>query len=191
MDPTVLSRNWWAIALRGVAAIIFGLLTFVMPGITLAVLVLLFGAYAIVDGIFTLVAVARGQAVARGEPRWVLVLEGVVSIAAGLVAFLWPGLTALALVYLIAAWAIVTGVLEIVAAVRLRRQIDNEWWLGLSGALSVVFGVLVMAAPGAGALAMLFWIGAYAILFGALLVGLAFRLRSARSRLEPRMARAA
>ena len=191
MDPTVLSRNWWAIALRGVAAIIFGLLTFVMPGITLAVLVLLFGAYAIVDGIFTLVAVARGQAVARAEPRWVLVLEGVVSIAAGLVAFLWPGLTALALVYLIAAWAIVTGVLEIVAAVRLRRQIDNEWWLGLSGALSVVFGVLLMAAPGAGALAMVFWIGAYAILFGALLVGLAFRLRSVRSRIEPRMARAA
>ena len=191
MDPTVLSRNWWAIALRGVAAIIFGLLTFVMPGITLAVLVLLFGAYAIVDGIFTLVAVARGQAVARAEPRWVLVLEGVVSIAAGLVAFLWPGLTALALVYLIGAWAIITGALEVVAAVRLRRQIENEWWLGLSGALSIVFGVLVMAAPGAGALAMVFWIGAYAILFGALLVGLAFRLRSVRSRIEPRMARAA
>jgi uncharacterized membrane protein HdeD (DUF308 family) len=191
MDPTVLSRNWWAIALRGVAAIIFGVLTFVMPGITLAVLVLLFGAYALVDGIFTLVAVARGQAVDRGEPRWMLVLEGVVSIAAGLVAFLWPGLTTLALVYLIGAWAIVTGVLEVVAAVRLRQQIENEWWLGLSGALSIVFGVLVMAAPGAGALAMVFWIGAYAIVFGALLVGLAFRLRSVRSRIEPRMARAA
>ena len=178
MDPTVLSRNWWAIALRGVAAIIFGVLTFVMPGITLAVLVLLFGAYAIVDGVLTLVAVARGQVSHRDVPRWMLVLEGIVSIAAGLVAFVWPGLTTLALVYLIGAWAIVTGVLEVVAAVRLRRQIENEWWLGLSGALSIVFGVLVMSAPGAGALAMVFWIGAYAIVFGALLVGLAFRLRS-------------
>jgi len=191
MDPTVLTRNWWAIALRGVAAIIFGLLTFVMPGITLAALVLLFGAYAIVDGVFNLVAVARGQAGERDEPRWLLVLEGIVSIAAGLVAFLWPGLTALALVYLIGAWAIVKGVLEVVAAVRLRRQIENEWWLGLSGALSIVFGALVMIAPGAGALALAFWIGAYAIVFGALLVGLALRLRSVRSRTQPRMARAA
>ena len=191
MDPTVLTRNWWAIALRGVAAIIFGLLTFVMPGITLAALILLFGAYAIVDGVFNVVAVARGQAGERDEPRWVLVLEGIVSIAAGLVAFLWPGLTALALVYLIGAWAIVKGVLEVVAAVRLRRQIENEWWLGLSGAVSIVFGALVMIAPGAGALAVVFWIGAYAIVFGALLVGLAFRLRSVRSRTQPRMARAA
>jgi uncharacterized membrane protein HdeD (DUF308 family) len=191
MDPTVLTRNWWAIALRGVAAIIFGLLTFVMPGITLAALILLFGAYAIVDGVFNVVAVARGQAGERDEPRWLLVLEGIVSIAAGLVAFLWPGLTALALVYLIGAWAIVKGVLEVVAAVRLRRQIENEWWLGLSGAVSIVFGALVMIAPGAGALAVVFWIGAYAIVFGALLVGLAFRLRSVRSRTQPRMARAA
>src|SRR5688500_1132501 len=191
MDPTVLTRNWWAIALRGVAAIIFGLLTFVMPGITLAALVLLFGAYAIVDGVFNLVAVARGQAGERDEPRWLLVLEGIVSIAAGLVAFLWPGLTALALVYLIGAWAIVKGVLEVIAAVRLRRQIENEWWLGVSGALSIVFGALVMIAPGAGALALAFWIGAYAIVFGALLVGLALRLRSVRSRTQPRMARAA
>jgi uncharacterized membrane protein HdeD (DUF308 family) len=187
MDPTVLSRNWWAIALRGVAAIIFGVLAFVLPGITLAALIVLFGAYAIVDGIFNLVAAARGEADQRGEPRWWLVLEGIVSIAAGLVAFVWPGLTALTLVYLIGAWAIVTGVLEIVAAVRLRQRIANEWWLVLSGALSIVFGVLVMLAPGAGALAMVFWIGAYAIIFGALLVGLAFRLRSLRSRTEPRM----
>jgi uncharacterized membrane protein HdeD (DUF308 family) len=191
MDPTVLTRNWWAVALRGVAAIVFGLLTFIMPGITLAALVLLFGAYAIVDGVLNLVAVARGRAGALDRPRWVLVLEGVVSIGAGLVAFVWPGLTAVALVYVIAAWAIITGVLEIVAAVRLRHHITNEWWLGLSGALSIVFGVLLMAAPGVGALALVFWIGAYAIVFGALLVGLAFRLRSVRSGETPRMARAA
>jgi uncharacterized membrane protein HdeD (DUF308 family) len=187
----VLSRNWWAIALRGVAAIVFGLLTFVVPGITLAALVVLFGAFAIVDGVLTLAAVARGEGGGSDQPRWVLALEGLVGIAAGLVAFVWPGLTALALVYVIAAWAILTGVLAIVAAVRLRRHIDNEWWLGLSGALSVAFGVLLMAAPGAGALALVFWIGAYAVVFGALLVALAFRLRSVRSRSRPRMARAA
>jgi uncharacterized membrane protein HdeD (DUF308 family) len=191
VDLVALTRNWWAIALRGAAAIVFGLLTFVVPGITLAVLVLLFGSYAIVDGILNLVAVARGRAGDRDQPRWALVVEGVVSIAAGIATFAWPGLTALALVYVIAAWAIVTGMLAIVAAVWLRRQIAHEWWLGLSGALSVVFGVLLMVAPAAGALALVFWIGAYAIVFGALLIGLAFRLRAARSRIEPRMARAA
>jgi uncharacterized membrane protein HdeD (DUF308 family) len=191
MDLTVLSRNWWAVALRGVAAILFGLLTFVVPGITLAVLVLLFGSYAIVDGIFNLVAAARGRVADGEQARGWLVLEGLVSIAAGVVTFVWPGLTALALVYIIAAWAVVTGVLEIVAAVRLRRQIDNEWWLALSGVLSIVFGVLLMVAPGVGALALVFWIGAYAIVFGALLVGLAFRLRNARPHTQARMARAA
>jgi uncharacterized membrane protein HdeD (DUF308 family) len=190
-DLAALSRNWWAIALRGVAAIIFGLATFAVPGITLAVLVLLFGGYAIVDGIFNLVAAARGLAGGGEQSRGWLVLEGLVSIAAGVAAFAWPGLTALALVYIIAAWAIVTGVLEIVAAVRLRRLIDNEWWLALSGALSIVFGGLLMAAPGVGALALVFWIGAYAILFGALLIGLAVRLRNARPRPQARIARAA
>lgn len=191
MDLTALSRNWWAVALRGVAAIIFGILTFVVPGITLAVLVLLFGGYAIVDGIFNLVAAARGRAGDGDQSRGWLVLEGLVSIAAGIVTFVWPGLTALALVYIIAAWAVVTGVLEIVAAVRLRRHIDNEWWLALGGVLSIGFGVLLMVAPGVGALALVFWIGAYAIVFGALLVGLAFRLRNARPRAQERMARAA
>jgi len=191
MDPTALSRNWWAIAIRGAAAIIFGILTFVMPGITLAALILLFGAYAVVDGIFALVAAARGRAGAGGTPRSALVLEGIVSLAAGIVAFVWPGLTALALVYLIALWALVTGVLEIVAAVRLRREIENEWWLGLSGGLSILFGVLLMLAPGVGALAFIFLIGAYAIVFGALLLGLAFRLRNARPPTRVRMARAA
>jgi uncharacterized membrane protein HdeD (DUF308 family) len=186
-----LSRAWWAIALRGAAAIIFGVLTFVLPGVTLAVLVLLFGAYAIVDGIFTLVAAARGQVHDLDHPRWALVLEGIAGLAAGVVAFVWPGLTTLAVVYLIAAWAVVTGVLEIVAAIRLRRHIDNEWWLVLSGVLSIVFGVFVAAAPGAGALAIVFWIGAYAIVFGALLIGLAFRLRSARNHVQERVARRA
>ena len=135
-----------------VAAILFGLLTFVVPGLTLTALVLL--------------------------------LEGLVVVAAGLVTFLLPGLTAVTLVYIIGAWAIITGVLEIVAAVRLRQQLTGEWWLVLSGVLSVGFGVLVMLRPAAGALAMVLWIGAYAIVFGALLLALAFRLRRAQAELR-------
>jgi uncharacterized membrane protein HdeD (DUF308 family) len=174
-----LARNWWAIALRGVAALIFGILAFVMPGVTLAVLILLFGGYALVDGIFNVIAAVSGRSGA--SPWWVLLLAGLVSIGAGLVTFFMPGLTALVLVYVIAAWAIVRGVLEISAAVRLRRVITNEWWLGLSGALSIVFGALLMMAPGAGALALVLWIGAYAVIFGALLVAFGVRLRGWRS----------
>ena len=178
MEVRTLARNWGAIAVRGVVAIIFGILCFVVPGITLRVLVLLFGAYALVDGVFDIIAAVRRRT--GDEPWWALLLEGIVGIAAGLVAFLMPRLTALALVYLIAAWAIVTGVLEIVAAVRLRREITNEWWLAFSGVLSVVFGVLIMAAPAAGALVLVLWIGAYAVVFGVSLLALAFRLRRAQ-----------
>ena len=188
MDMTALARNWWALAIRGAAAIIFGLLTFVMPGVTLAVLVLLFGAYAIVDGIFNLVAAFRSHG--GEQPRWLLALEGLVSIAAGIVTFTMPGLTALVLVYVIAAWAIITGVLEIVAAIRLRHDIPNEWWLVAGGVLSVIFGLLLLAAPGTGALALVLWIGAYAIVFGALLVGLAFRLRREQSEMRAEFRRA-
>jgi len=174
-DTDVLTRHWWAIALRGLAAIIFGILAFAMPGVTLAVLVLLFGAYALVDGIFNIVAAVSGRS--GQQSWWMVLLEGLVSVAAGLVTFFMPGLTALTLVYVISAWAIITGVLEIVAAIRLRKEITNEWWLALSGVLSIVFGVLVAAFPGAGALALVFWIGAYAVVFGAMLVALGFRLR--------------
>src|SRR5262250_1937486 len=177
MEVRTLARNWGAIAVRGVVAIIFGILCFVVPGITLRVLVLLFGAYALVDGIFDIIAAVRRRT--GDEPWWALLLEGIVGIAAGLVAFLMPRLTTLALVYLIAAWAIVSGVLEIVAAVRLRREINNEWWLAFAGVLSVVFGVLIMAAPAAGALVLVLWIGAYAVVFGVSLLALAFRLRRA------------
>jgi uncharacterized membrane protein HdeD (DUF308 family) len=152
-------------------------------------LILLFGAYAIVDGVFSLIAAIRGY---RGDqPWWWLALEGLVSIAAGIVAFAMPGLTALVLVFVIAVWAVITGVLEIVAAIRLRQEITNEWWLVAGGVVSVIFGVLLFAAPGVGALALVFWIGAYAIIFGALLVGLAFRLRRAQSEVRAEMRRAA
>jgi uncharacterized membrane protein HdeD (DUF308 family) len=174
----LLAKNWWALVLRGVAGIVFGILAFVMPVVTLAALLLLFGAYALVDGIFNIVAAATGGRGAR--PWWALLLAGLAGIGAGLVTFVMPGLTALALAYLIGIWAIVTGVLEIVAAVRLRKEIRNEWLLGLSGALAVAFGALLLFAPGAGALAMVLWIGAYALVYGALLVFLGFRLRGRR-----------
>jgi uncharacterized membrane protein HdeD (DUF308 family) len=177
-----LARNWGAIAVRGIAAILFGLLTFAVPALTLAALVLLFGAYALVDGIFNVVAAVRRRA--GDPPWWALLVEGIVGIAAGLVTLLLPGLTALTLLYVIAAWAVLTGVLEIIAAVRLRRQLTGEWRLLLSGVLSVVFGGLVIAAPAAGALAITLWIGAYAIVFGALLLALAFRLRRAHAQLR-------
>jgi uncharacterized membrane protein HdeD (DUF308 family) len=181
MDMSVLARNWGAIAVRGVAAIIFGILAFVMPGLTLAALVLLFGAYAIVDGVFNIIAAVRRRPGAR--TWWVLLLEGIIGIAAGVVAFVWPGLTALTLVYVIAAWAIVTGVLEIIEAVRLRQEITGEWWLVLSGIVSIVFGGFLVVSPAVGALALVWWIGAYAVVFGVLLLGLAFRLRRVRAEL--------
>ena len=189
MELAVLTRNWGAIATRGVAAILFGLLSFALPGLTLAALVLLFGAYALVDGIFNVVAAVRGRGTV--QPWWALLLEGIVSIAAGVVTFVLPGLTALTLVYVIAAWAVVTGVLEIVAAVRLRNQITGEWRLVLGGVLSIVFGVFIMLAPRAGALALVLWIGAYALVFGALLLALAVRLRRARLVQRASLSRAA
>ena len=168
-----LARYWWVIGLRGLAAILFGVLAFVWPGMTLAVLVLLFGAYALVDGVLTLIAAFRGGV----QHRIVMLVEGVVSVLTGLAAFVWPGLTALVLLYIIAFWAIVTGVLEIVAAIRVRRAISNELGLVIGGVLSVVFGVVLLIAPGAGALAVIFLIGAYAVVFGIALLGLAWRLR--------------
>jgi uncharacterized membrane protein HdeD (DUF308 family) len=189
MDTEALIDRWWAIALRGVVAIVFGILTLVLPNLTLTALILLFAAYALVEGVFSIVAAARGG---RADlPGWALVLEGLVSIAAGVATIVLPGLTALALMYVIAGWAILTGVLEIVAAVRLRRRIVGEWRLALSGVLSVVFGVLTAIAPGAGALALVLWIGAYAIVFGMLLVAFAFRLRRAGAAVRPPLARAA
>jgi uncharacterized membrane protein HdeD (DUF308 family) len=156
-------------------AILFGVLAFIWPGITLTVLVLLFGAYALVDGVFALIAAFSGGA--KPVPTWWLIVVGVAGIAAGIVTFVWPGMTAFVLIIFIGAWAIVHGIFEIVGAVRLRKEIDNEWWLILAGALSVIFGLIVLIAPGAGALGLIWVIGAYSIAFGILLVGLSLRLR--------------
>jgi uncharacterized membrane protein HdeD (DUF308 family) len=171
-----LTHNWWAVAVRGVAALLFGLLALIWPGITVLALVALFGAYALVDGVVALGTAFFGRRGAAGDRSW-LIVEGVAGIAAGIVTFIWPGATTLVLLWLIAAWAFVTGVFEIVAAVRLRREIRGEWLLILSGALSVLFGLVLVVWPTTGALAVIYLVGIYAIVFGAALVMLAYRLR--------------
>ena len=169
-----LSQNWWTLVLRGVAAVLFGIWAFVWPDITLTVLVLLFGAYALWDGVFALIGAFRTQ----GERRWMLILEGVVGVATGLVTFLWPGAATLALLTIIAAWAIITGIFEIIAAIRLRAEIEGEWFMMLSGLLSVLFGIALEVWPVAGLVAVTWMIGSYAIIFGILLIILGFRLRN-------------
>jgi uncharacterized membrane protein HdeD (DUF308 family) len=170
----ILARNWWAVLLRGIAAALFGLLTLLAPALSLAALVLVFGAYAFVDGVLALVSVVRGRA---GGPWWAVVLEGLAGVAAGVVTLLWPGITVLALLYLVAAWAFVTGVLEVAAAVRLREVIEGEWLLALSGVASIALGVLLALFPGPGAVALVIWIGAWALVSGVLMTALGVRLR--------------
>ena len=169
-----LAKNWWMLLLRGIAAIIFGVLAFAWPGMTLLTLIMFYGAFALVDGVLAIIAAIAGGAPA---PRWWLAVVGLLGIATGLLMFTMPGLTALVLLYFIAGWAIATGAFQIVGAIRLRKEIDDEWYLILGGVVSVLFGVGVMMAPGAGALALLWVIGTYAVIMGAILVALAFRLR--------------
>ena len=172
---SAITRNWWLAALRGSLAVIFGVAAFVWPGLTLEVLVLLFGAYAFVDGV---VVLGFGlMAAGDGLRWWPLVLGGIVGIATGVFTFVQPGAIALALVYVIGAWAVVTGILEIVAAIRLRNVINNEWLMSFGGVLSIVFGVLVLARPNVGALTLVYLFGFYAILAGISQISLGFRLR--------------
>lgn len=169
-----LARYWWLVLLRGIAAIIFGILAFIWPGITLVTLVLFWGAFALIDGILALAHAFMGGNMGS---RWWLALVGIAGIAAGLLTFIWPGLTALLLLIFIACWAIVLGVCQIMGAIKLRKEIDNEWMLIISGALSVLFGVILLIAPGPGAIGLIWVIAAYAIVFGVLLVGFALRLK--------------
>lgn len=175
---TALAKNWWLILLRGVAAIVFGVLAFLWPGVTLLTLVIFYGAYVLVDGLLALWAAATGGG--GMMPRWWLALAGLLGVVAGLLTFFWPGVTALVLIMFIGAWALVRGVFEIVGAIQLRKEIDNEWMLILGGALSVAFGLGVLLLPGAGALALIWLIAAYAIAFGIVTVLLALRLRKHR-----------
>ncbi|MBO2465952.1 HdeD family acid-resistance protein [Actinomadura violacea] len=176
-----MTRHWWVLALRGAFAILFGVVAWVWPHITLWVLVVLFGAYALVDGVTAVAQAIRGT---TGGPRGLLAVSGAAGIVLGIVAMAWPGVTALALLMLIAAWAVVTGVLEIVAAVSLRRELRGEWMYALTGAISIIFGLLLFAWPVSGALAVVWLIGLFSILFGAALVGVALRLRGLGKRAE-------
>jgi len=184
MTAENLSRNWWVIVLRGVAAIIFGLAAFVWPGLTIVSLVLLFGAYALVDGLFSIYTGLTH----RGDSRrwWILALEGLAGVAVGIMAFVWPAAASVALLYVIAGWAILTGILEIAAAIRLRREISNEWLLALSGVASIILGVLLIMQPAIGLVAVVWTLGGYAIFFGIMLVLLGFRLRTWNGTTRPR-----
>lgn len=172
---TLLARNWWAIALRGAIGVIFGIAAFVWPIHTMTFLVSLFGAYVLIDGVFAIIAAVNA---AKQHERWLPVFfEGLAGVIMGLVTFFWPGVTVVALIYIIAAWAILTGLLTIYAAIRLRDVISGEWIMLLSGVVSLALGVMLAIVPGAGALAFLWLIGGYSIVFGGLLIALGYKLR--------------
>ena len=171
----VLIANWWLLALRGLLGVIFGVVALAFPGSTILALVLPFSAYALVDGAFSVVAAIR--AARQGQQWGLLTLQGVASIAAGVIAFLWPAITVLAFVLLIAAWSIVSGVLFVTAAFRVDDN-HERWWLAIGGIASLIYGVLSIAAPMLGALVLTWWLGAYMLVIGVALILLAFRLRS-------------
>lgn len=177
LSPT-LSGNWWALALRGAAAILFGLLAIFLPGLTLAVLVVLFGVYAVADGVFALAAGVRSP---RGRRRTLLLAEGIIGVLAGLLALLWPGLSAVPLLYIVAVWAVLGGLLRITTAIVLRREIENEWAMISSGALLVLLGVILGILPGVGLLSLAWLIGVFALGAGVTLIWLALRVRGQRA----------
>ena len=178
----VLAQNWWAIGIRGALAILFGLIALFLPGATMLSLVLVFAAYALVDGVFGIISAIRA---ARDRERWgYLVVEGLLSIAAAAIAVFWPGITVVAFVLLVAFWAILTGILRLAVAFRL-EFIDGRGWLIFGGIVSVLYGVLLIIAPMIGAVVLTWWLGAYALVLGVCLVVLAFKLRDRLERIAP------
>jgi uncharacterized membrane protein HdeD (DUF308 family) len=171
-----IAEAWWLVLLRGIAAVVFGVLAFFWPGLTVLTLTFLWGFYALSDGIFALWSAISGKGRAL-TPRWWLAVVGVAGVVAGLLAFLWPGITAEVLLIFIAVWAIVLGVLQIVGAIQVRKEIEGEWLLIVSGLLSVAFGVLLILQPGAGLFAVVWLIATFAILIGVDYIALAFRLK--------------
>lgn len=170
-----MARNWWMLIVRGIAAVLFGIVVFVSPNIALTALVLLWGAYTLVDGIAAFMVGVQGR---QGNNHWwITVLEGLVGVITGILTFLWPNITALLLLYIIAGWAIITGILKIMSAIQLRREIRGEFWLGLGGAVSLLFGVLLVVSPEAGILSLLWLLAIYSIMFGVALVLLGLRMR--------------
>jgi uncharacterized membrane protein HdeD (DUF308 family) len=176
-----LTRSWWLMLLRGIAGIVFGIAAFIWPGLTVLALTLLYGAYAFVDGVTSLGAAFTGGG-DKAIPTWWLALIGLLGIAAGAIAFLWPGLTAFALILMIGAWAVTIGVLEIIGAIWLRKEIEDEWLLIAAGLVSVLFGLAVLLRPGAGALALAWAVGAFAFISGLLHLAFALRLKRVQRR---------
>ena len=179
-----LAESWWAVGLRGVFGILFGLICLLTPGVAVEVFVILFAAYMLVDGVF---AIISGIKAARNGERWgLLILEGIVDLAAGAVAVLWPAITLIALIWLVAVWAVVSGVLMLTAAFTLNLD-HGRWWLALGGIASVIFGILLVIEPLIGAVVLTMWIGAYALVFGIFLLILAFQLHSKKEERERKM----
>ena len=177
----VLADSWWAVGLRGILGILFGLICLLTPGIAIEVFVILFAAYMLVDGVF---AIASGIKAARNGERWgLLILEGIVDLAAGLVAVLWPAITLIALIWIVAVWAIVSGALMLGAAFTLKLD-HGRWWLALGGIASLIFGILLVIEPLIGAVVLTMWIGAYALVFGIFLLILAFQLHAKKEERE-------
>lgn len=175
----VMADNWWVPLLRGIAAILFGLMALIWPGLTVYALLIVFGAYAIFDGIMSIIIGFQRKS---GDDRWwSWALDGFLSIVIGLMALFWPEATALAFVIWMAAWAVVAGIFRIIAAIRLRAEIEGEWALGLSGVLMVIWGVLMAMIPAAGLLSIAWLIGLFALLIGVVMIVLAFRLRGIRN----------
>ena len=173
----LLARNWWLLAIRGVAAILFGLGCFLWPGLTLLVLITFFAVYALIEGIALLAALVRGDRAARRH-AWAVGIMGVLSLIAGIIALVNPGLTAITLAIFVGAWAIVIGIFQLAAAITLRREITGELWMGLAGVISILFGLYVLVLPGDGLLSLLWLLGVWALLFGLFTLMLAFRVRS-------------
>ncbi|HEY6879131.1 MAG TPA: DUF308 domain-containing protein [Polyangiales bacterium] len=184
IDRSELARHWWAVLLRGIAAFVFGLFILLAPAPSLGLLILAWAIYTVVDGVMLVVSALRRHG--ASAPWYALLFEGLIGIGVGIFALAYPGLTAIALLLLIAAWSMVTGVLEIVEAIRLRKVIVGEWLLALRGLLTLLFGVALMLFPGPGALALVIWLGAYTIAIGALLIGLSFQLRVGSGENAPR-----
>lgn len=179
---TVLADNWWAAALRGVFAIVFGLIAFLLPGVTMLGLVLVFAAYSLVDGIMEIILAIRA---ARRRQKWIWIfLQGILGIAIAVIAVVWPDITVVAFVLLVAVFSIISGALTLASAPRLQTG-HGRWWLVLGGIASVIFGILLIAAPLVGALVLTWWIGAWALVLGVTLIILAFRLRAQRADMQP------